>query len=132
SSDLDRRTWASQTSKGLRRWMLLRYTRPPPDVLVDGAARGLDGATQRQGGGGEGGGLLADQAAGFAVGLDRGLLNRRDCGIQFLRISGGDRDQSGHPQYPVPGGEVGFLLDRKSTRLNSSHVSISYAGFCLK
>src|SRR5699024_12019252 len=23
-------------------------------------------------------------------------------------------------------------LDRKSTRLNSSHVSISYAGFCLK
>src|SRR5437868_7979268 len=27
-------------------------------------------------------------------------------------------------QYPVP--------DRKSTRLNSSHVSISYAVFCLK
>src|SRR5207249_6882582 len=25
-----------------------------------------------------------------------------------------------------------FLLDRKSTRLNSSHVSISYAVFCLK
>src|SRR5699024_12618415 len=27
---------------------------------------------------------------------------------------------------------VDQLLDRKSTRLNSSHVSISYAGFCLK
>src|SRR5207249_6833374 len=27
---------------------------------------------------------------------------------------------------------VGRLLDRKSTRLNSSHVSISYAVFCLK
>src|SRR5207249_5548292 len=27
---------------------------------------------------------------------------------------------------------VGSLLDRKSTRLNSSHVSISYAVFCLK
>src|SRR3712207_8124837 len=33
---------------------------------------------------------------------------------------------------------VGFLLaishrrDRKSTRLNSSHANISYAGFCLK
>src|SRR5437868_8725332 len=27
---------------------------------------------------------------------------------------------------------VGVLSDRKSTRLNSSHVSISYAVFCLK
>src|SRR5690606_41714972 len=27
---------------------------------------------------------------------------------------------------------VGFHLDRKSTRLNSSHVKISYAVFCLK
>src|SRR5207249_1684969 len=26
----------------------------------------------------------------------------------------------------------GYVLDRKSTRLNSSHVSISYAVFCLK
>src|SRR5690242_21504164 len=28
--------------------------------------------------------------------------------------------------------EVGRVLDRKSTRLNSSHMSISYAVFCLK
>src|SRR5699024_7885655 len=27
---------------------------------------------------------------------------------------------------------LGTLIDRKSTRLNSSHVSISYAVFCLK
>src|SRR5438067_6203854 len=27
---------------------------------------------------------------------------------------------------------LGVALDRKSTRLNSSHVSISYAVFCLK
>src|SRR5690348_17548361 len=27
---------------------------------------------------------------------------------------------------------LGFSLDRKSTRLNSSHPSISYAVFCLK
>src|SRR5690625_5352233 len=27
---------------------------------------------------------------------------------------------------------AGFDLDRKSTRLNSSHVAISYAVFCLK
>src|SRR5437868_7604242 len=28
--------------------------------------------------------------------------------------------------------ETGIFADRKSTRLNSSHVSISYAVFCLK
>src|SRR3712207_8987283 len=30
------------------------------------------------------------------------------------------------------GGEGGGCLDRKSTRLNSSHANISYAVFCLK
>src|SRR5207249_10229904 len=30
------------------------------------------------------------------------------------------------------GGGTNHILDRKSTRLNSSHVSISYAVFCLK
>src|SRR5207249_10044607 len=30
------------------------------------------------------------------------------------------------------GSDLVFVLDRKSTRLNSSHVSISYAVFCLK
>src|SRR3712207_7724773 len=29
-------------------------------------------------------------------------------------------------------GHVGFHVDRKSTRLNSSHANISYAVFCLK
>src|SRR5438309_3339398 len=34
---------------------------------------------------------------------------------------------------PAPFGEPGYsTLDRKSTRLNSSHSSISYAVFCLK
>src|SRR5699024_11654735 len=36
-----------------------------------------------------------------------------------------DEDQVGGVQQAV-------LVDRKSTRLNSSHVSISYAVFCLK
>src|SRR5699024_7964175 len=31
-----------------------------------------------------------------------------------------------------PDTEVPWMADRKSTRLNSSHVSISYAVFCLK
>src|SRR5690349_22185351 len=33
---------------------------------------------------------------------------------------------------PPPTGDPGVLADRKSTRLNSSHVEISYAVFCLK
>src|SRR5438874_7460407 len=33
---------------------------------------------------------------------------------------------------PGPGREVMIPQDRKSTRLNSSHVEISYAVFCLK
>src|SRR5207249_9734251 len=37
-----------------------------------------------------------------------------------------DHRHRGHAQVPLLG------RDRKSTRLNSSHVSISYAVFCLK
>src|SRR5690242_21220410 len=33
---------------------------------------------------------------------------------------------------PDPRPRVALRLDRKSTRLNSSHMSISYAVFCLK
>src|SRR5437762_7495503 len=37
------------------------------------------------------------------------------------------------PRVRMCGGrECGWLLDRKSTRLNSSHRCISYAVFCLK
>src|SRR3712207_7003470 len=42
-----------------------------------------------------------------------------------------DRDrQQAHPQPPQRGREG--HVDRKSTRLNSSHANISYAVFCLK
>src|SRR5690606_40544424 len=46
-------------------------------------------------------------------------LDRADCAGPLLDVAG----QLGH--------SVGDL-DRKSTRLNSSHVKISYAVFCLK
>src|SRR5688572_30982889 len=40
------------------------------------------------------------------------------------------------PVFPLPAGEgrpgISSYLDRKSTRLNSSHSQISYAVFCLK
>src|SRR5690606_39322308 len=41
----------------------------------------------------------------------------------------------GHPDHPAAGGDHQGQRDRpdrKSTRLNSSHVKISYAVFCLK
>src|SRR2546427_4933455 len=39
----------------------------------------------------------------------------------------------GRDRRPNPSGEVAFArIDRKSTRLNSSHSQISYAVFCLK
>src|SRR5699024_11898237 len=44
------------------------------------------------------------------------------------------RPESGRSGGRRPDGprRTGSALDRKSTRLNSSHVSISYAVFCLK
>src|SRR5690606_40624943 len=51
------------------------------------------------------------------------IINISDLGLGFhLR---------GSMTGSVPAPE-GVLLDRKSTRLNSSHVKISYAVFCLK
>src|ERR1039458_10549316 len=52
---------------------------------------------------------------------------------------GSDRDATRDLGRPVFGSPVGSILlaplcdvDRKSTRLNSSHLGISYAVFCLK
>src|SRR5437870_10896329 len=44
------------------------------------------------------------------------------------------RIEVGHPAHPGRCGVAAHVpdLDRKSTRLNSSHVAISYAVFCLK
>src|SRR5438067_3061438 len=43
------------------------------------------------------------------------------------------RDLAKAASYDNRGREiVTYIIDRKSTRLNSSHVSISYAVFCLK
>src|SRR5690625_5494081 len=56
---------------------------------------------------------------------------------EYLAAAGGDawpHEPSG--AWPRSGTHSGQqnagMLDRKSTRLNSSHVAISYAGFCLK
>src|SRR3712207_6966820 len=42
-------------------------------------------------------------------------------------------EQVGHADLaPLLNGPTAIALDRKSTRLNSSHANISYAVFCLK
>src|SRR5699024_12752227 len=55
---------------------------------------------------------------------DNRRANRRGDGAQIR-----SRKHLPHPTRLV---EMGGVRDRKSTRLNSSHVSISYAVFCLK
>src|SRR6266704_6059674 len=51
-------------------------------------------------------------------------------GTSDLRLEGlRDRD---YDVVDIAGNPFTNALDRKSTRLNSSHVSISYAVFCLK
>src|SRR5205814_10660121 len=58
----------------------------------------------------------------------------RDCqaGRRRARRPGGRRARRGrgHPHAPPP--SAGSATDRKSTRLNSSHLGISYAVFCLE
>src|SRR5690348_18008075 len=44
----------------------------------------------------------------------------------------GPAARDGRPDPRVRAGQAGREEDRKSTRLNSSHPSISYAVFCLK
>src|SRR5207253_11038994 len=76
---------------------------------------------------GDGGALLV------RLGDHRSLEHGRMCDHRFLHFS---------RRYPHAGAleEIvaaslepveAFLIDRKSTRLNSSHVAISYAVFCL-
>src|SRR5690625_6778556 len=64
--------------------------------------------------------------------LDHGRAHPLAGGAGEVRARAGDRG-------PGPTGVTGFVMrfdaclqDRKSTRLNCSHVAISYAVFCLK
>src|SRR5699024_11798951 len=47
-------------------------------------------------------------------------------------LSGGEQQMVAIARAMIRDARLIFLEDRKSTRLNSSHVSISYAVFCLK
>src|SRR5437773_6591842 len=73
-----------------------------------------------------------------------GRILRDDAGsdlqLQLYRYDAADlvADAAIEHQEPDPGNTLDYpdrhrlLRDRKSTRLNSSHITISYAVFCLK
>src|SRR5207245_8994100 len=75
---------------------------------------------------------------------DLGQPGLRAIWMAFLGVDGVQRPRpagalvaahSRQPRRPVfcrPVRQRGYVADRKSTRLNSSHGSISYAVFCLK
>src|SRR5690606_40364148 len=59
-------------------------------------------------------------------GRSRSRARSRGSLVHLVAVGGRGVGQAGHMRHPVP------PQDRKSTRLNSSHVKISYAVFCLK
>src|SRR5690625_5763263 len=58
----------------------------------------------------------------------------RSCSKATRRNSGRNSQAVKVPLSYIEGPKIphGMIEDRKSTRLNSSHVAISYADFCLK
>src|SRR5690606_40737294 len=52
--------------------------------------------------------------------------------LTSLSVRAGDMVKKGQRIGLIVDSRLGYETDRKSTRLNSSHVKISYAVFCLK
>src|SRR5438034_5775265 len=84
------------------------------------------------------GGDVAELDGGFAetdLGMMRGFRDLRGVVVTNLGSEGGDEHQRivdvAIDLFAV-GLDAADAIDRKSTRLNSSHTVISYAVFCLK
>src|SRR5207302_9020247 len=61
------------------------------------------------------------------------VVSERSGGLRRLRVTDLRTNRSHYVTFPeVAYGDPSRAADRKSTRLNSSHVKISYAVFCLK
>src|SRR5207248_11244620 len=71
--------------------------------------------------------LLQVDALAAALGQDFMKVGTQAQRIELLQEGGAIGARGDHDQAGVAG-----KLDRKSTRLNSSHRTISYAVFCLK
>src|SRR3712207_8447153 len=66
----------------------------------------------------------------YALGVATARPAVRD--LSAVPCCGADLQERGRPAAIGEASTSGFELDRKSTRLNSSHANISYAVFCLK
>src|SRR3712207_7905133 len=64
--------------------------------------------------------------------IRRGVLRRLPAGYDVDTHFGPLYDPWDQRMCFVPNGDLFHAIDRKSTRLNSSHANISYAVFCLK
>src|SRR5438067_10214248 len=77
---------------------------------------------------------MADRPHNFSMQTRHGapddFRHPRDVHISGIGVSPPETDEAAFSFARFRGGKR--LIDRKSTRLNSSHVSISYAVFCLK
>src|SRR2546426_5929548 len=71
---------------------------------------------------------LAAERAAHDGETDQGLLDA----VHYHSLGFAQWDDVGKMLYLADYLEPGRTLDRKSTRLNSSHLVISYAVFCLK
>src|SRR3712207_7539929 len=72
-------------------------------------------------------GTFAEVALTAGVGFNEDGKTFAGMGVDFA-----DYDNDGLPDVTVTDLSDQRYLDRKSTRLNSSHANISYAVFCLK
>src|SRR5437870_11716990 len=77
-----------------------------------------------------------DDEAAVTPYLARALDEHRRIAVVFATRGSSGSNEAGAEQAAALGDvreiEARHALDRKSTRLNSSHVAISYAVFCLK
>src|SRR5690554_7704869 len=74
--------------------------------------------------------LVTERVAQFRDQMERYLAGRlSDDEFLPLRVQNGLYIQRHAPMLRIA---IPYGIDRKSTRLNSSHVRISYAVFCLK
>src|SRR5262245_38694144 len=103
------------------------------EQLAGPAGEGADAAAEQQAGqragvaGADGGGPLVDQTVADDVDAARARGGRELRAVTYAVVVG-ERAVARREL----GGRLGPRLDRKSTRLNSSHLGISYAVFCLK
>src|SRR5207249_9140511 len=62
----------------------------------------------------------------------RKLIPDLEFSVSYTTRAPRGNEQNGREYFFISRPEFEARIDRKSTRLNSSHVSISYAVFCLK